>query len=91
MTAKEIHEACVEACEKCPQWEPFEEDQIFHETGYSCYDLYKHGARAVLEYWSKDDTLWNAGYSTWLRHDVLVVLEKCRGISDSLIEEIENA
>lgn len=82
MTPKEFHEACHDACQACPQFRPYDDDQYI--TGYGYFDkIPKKGWMVLIKFWKEESLLWDRGYSEALPEEVQEIFDSI----DKLFEE----
>ena len=69
MTPKEFHEACHDACQECPQFRPYDDDQYI--MGYGYYGkIPKKGWVVLIKFWKEESLLWDKGYHEALPQEV---------------------
>lgn len=94
MDAHYVNEACMAACDECPQHRGFDDDQ--RELGGGVYtnvaNLHKKGIAAVIKYWRDPQTiggglLWDSGYSDCLDPAILEMFDNIDAIIDRAIKE----
>lgn len=83
MNAEELNGAFIDACNQCPQFDGFDEDQqeLVNGRYVNVAALHKKGAVAVLRYWFNRDTIGgnlihNMGYEAFLPTEVLSFLAR---------------
>ena len=91
--AEEINDACIVACESCPQFRGFDDDQTELVSGryVNVANLGSKGPVAVVNYWKSKETiggnlLWNRGYSEALPDNVLQLFDKVDDLMAAAIE-----
>lgn len=94
MDAKYVNEACMAACDECPQHRGFDDDT--RELGGGTYTnvskLHRKGILAVVKYWRDPQTiggqlLWEFGYSDCLDPTILELFENVDQIINKAITE----
>lgn len=94
MSAKYLNEAFIDACEQCPNFQGFDDDQteIVNGSYVNVAMLHKKGAAAVIRYWSDETTIGgnlihNSGYLEELPVEVVMLLDKIELIIDRAITD----
>lgn len=92
MNAKEINQACIEACERCPQFHGFDDDQDELVNGriVNVTNLYKKGIVSVINYWRNRNSiggslLYDKGYLEALPYEVIKLFDEVDLIIDTAI------
>lgn len=92
MIAQELNEACMAACDECPQHTGFGDDQL--ELGGGKYvnvaNLHNKGITAVVKYWRDPTTcggslLWEHGYYKALDTEYQELFDNIDNIVDAAI------
>jgi hypothetical protein len=94
MTAKELNEAFIEACEYCPQFRGFDENssELVDGRCVNVANLHEKGIKAVLKYWCDASTIGGSlihtrGYSEELPSEVINLINKVEQLFDKAISD----
>lgn len=99
MNAKELHETFLAACDECPQFEGFDDDQEEMVNGRSINvaNLYRKGIVAVVNYWRDPNTkggsiIHDSGYSEALPKEVVTFMNNIdKIVNDAIRKALEQA
>lgn len=91
--AKEIHEAFLAACEECPSFRGFDDDQreLLRGEYVPVAKLYKKGVAAVIRYWRDPESIGGhiihkSGYIACVPEDVVNLLDRITEIENKAID-----